>query len=57
MTTDDASVPGTNGQSAVDTGEPLEAVPTFREQADGRKVGRLPGGKVVLVDLRGTSNA
>ncbi|HXH07781.1 MAG TPA: hypothetical protein VNI83_14450, partial [Vicinamibacterales bacterium] len=31
--------------------EPLEAVLTFREQADGRKVSRLPGGKVVLVKL------
>lgn len=29
--------------------EPAEAVLTFREQADGRKVARLPGGKVVLV--------
>jgi uncharacterized LabA/DUF88 family protein len=31
--------------------EPDEAVLTFHEQADGRKVSRLPGGKVVLVDL------
>jgi uncharacterized LabA/DUF88 family protein len=29
--------------------EPLEATLVFREQADGRKVARLPGGKVVLV--------
>ena len=29
--------------------EPAEATLTFREQADGRKVARLPGGKVVLV--------
>lgn len=28
-----------------------EATLTFREQADGRKVGRLPGGKVVLLSL------
>jgi uncharacterized LabA/DUF88 family protein len=31
--------------------EPAEAVLVFREQADGRKVSRLPDGKVVLVDL------
>ncbi len=31
--------------------EILEAELTFREQADGRKVARLPGGKVVLVNL------
>lgn len=31
--------------------EPAEATLTFREQADGRKVARLPGGKVVLVTL------
>jgi uncharacterized LabA/DUF88 family protein len=31
--------------------EPEEAVLTFHEQADGRKVARLAGGKVVLVDL------
>jgi uncharacterized LabA/DUF88 family protein len=31
--------------------EPLEATLTFREQADGRKVSRLPGGKVVLLKL------
>jgi uncharacterized LabA/DUF88 family protein len=29
--------------------EPLEAELVFREQTDGRKVARLPGGKVVLV--------
>ena len=28
---------------------PLEATLVFREQSDGRKVARLPGGKVVLV--------
>lgn len=32
--------------------EPAEAVLMFHEQADGRKVARLPGGKVVLLDLR-----
>lgn len=31
--------------------EIFEAELTFREQADGRKVARLPGGKVVLVNL------
>ena len=31
--------------------EPDEVVLTFHEQADGRKVSRLTGGKVVLVDL------
>lgn len=31
--------------------EPSEATLTFREQSDGRKVSRLPGGKVVLVHL------
>jgi hypothetical protein len=31
--------------------EPDEAVLTFHEQADGRKVARRPGGKVVLVDM------
>ena len=31
--------------------EPESATLLFREQADGRKVARLPGGKVVLVDL------
>lgn len=31
--------------------EPDEAVLMFHEQADGRKVARLPGGKVVLLDL------
>ena len=40
---------GRNG--AVDDDEPVEAVLTFHEQADGRKVARLPGGKVVLLDL------
>src|SRR5688572_9262293 len=32
--------------------EPFEATLTFREQTDGRKVGRLPGGKVVLIQLQ-----
>lgn len=32
--------------------EPLEATLTFHEQADGRKIARLPGGKVVLLDLQ-----
>src|SRR3990172_5472044 len=40
---------GRNG--AVDDDEPVEAVLTFHEQADGRKVARLPGGKVVLLDV------
>lgn len=31
--------------------EPAEATLLFREQLDGRKVSRLPGGKVVLVDF------
>ena len=31
--------------------EPNEATLVFREQADGRKVARLPGGKVVLVEI------
>lgn len=31
--------------------EPEEAAIVFREQSDGRRVGRLPGGKVVLLDL------
>ena len=31
--------------------DPLDATLVFHEQADGRKVSRLPGGKVVLVDL------
>ena len=31
--------------------DPIEATLVFHEQADGRKVARLPGGKVVLVDL------
>jgi uncharacterized LabA/DUF88 family protein len=32
--------------------EPQDATLVFHEQADGRKVARLPGGKVVLVDLK-----
>lgn len=39
-----------NGQVKLDD-EPLEADLVFREQADGRKVARLPGGKVVLLDI------
>jgi uncharacterized LabA/DUF88 family protein len=31
--------------------DPIEATLVFHEQADGRKVSRLPGGKVVLVEL------
>jgi uncharacterized LabA/DUF88 family protein len=31
--------------------EPAEGVFEFREQADGRKVARLPGGKVVLINF------
>ena len=31
--------------------DPVDATLIFHEQADGRKVGRLPGGKVVLIDL------
>lgn len=31
--------------------DPLEATLVFHEQADGRKIARLPGGKVLLVDL------
>ncbi len=31
--------------------DPSEATLVFREQSDGRRVGRLPGGKVVLLDL------
>ena len=40
-----------NGAPPPRDDEPDEAVIIFHEQADGRKVGRLPGGKVVLVDL------
>jgi len=36
----------------VNADEPLEATLTFREQTDGRKVARLPGGKVVLIQLQ-----
>jgi hypothetical protein len=39
--------PGAPGPSA----DPSDATLVFREQTDGRKVARLPGGKVVLVDL------
>jgi hypothetical protein len=31
--------------------DPPDATLIFHEQADGRKVARLPGGKVVLLDL------
>lgn len=42
-----------NGKkSLLDDEEPDEAVLTVCEQADGRKVSRLPGGKVVLVDIQ-----
>lgn len=34
------------------TEEPPDATLIFHEQSDGRKVGRLPGGKVVLIDLK-----
>lgn len=43
---DNRPAPG-NGVNEED--EPTEATLVFREQADGRKVARLPGGKVVLV--------
>lgn len=46
--TDNRPAPG-NGVHEED--EPIEATLVFREQADGRKVARLPGGKVVLVAL------
>lgn len=39
-----------DNNGAVDD-EPAEATLTFHEQADGRKVARLPGGKVVLLDI------
>lgn len=32
--------------------DPPDATLVFHEQADGRKVARLPGGKVVLIDLK-----
>jgi uncharacterized LabA/DUF88 family protein len=41
-----------NPAIAFDQNEPLEETLTFREQADGRKVARLPGGKVVLIHLQ-----
>jgi hypothetical protein len=34
--------------------DPLDATLIFHEQADGRNVARLPGGKVVLIDLAQT---
>jgi uncharacterized LabA/DUF88 family protein len=37
-------------RTATNDEGPLEATLVFREQSDGRKVARLPGGKVVLVD-------
>ena len=36
---------------AANENDPLEATLVFHEQADGRKVARLPGGKVVLLNL------
>jgi uncharacterized LabA/DUF88 family protein len=36
---------------AGDVPDPPDATLIFHEQADGRKVARLPGGKVVLIDL------
>jgi uncharacterized LabA/DUF88 family protein len=41
-------MPGGANQTSDD---PPDATLVFHEQADGRKVARLPGGKVVLVDL------
>src|SRR5687767_12681134 len=35
----------------MDEEEPEQVELTFREQSDGRKVARLPTGKVVLVEL------
>lgn len=43
----------TNPQGpAVAPDDPADATLVFHEQADGRKVSRLPGGKVVLIDLK-----
>jgi uncharacterized LabA/DUF88 family protein len=45
--TDDVT-PVAGNQSTLD---PPDATLVFHEQADGRRIARLPGGKVVLVDL------
>jgi uncharacterized LabA/DUF88 family protein len=44
-------VPDTNGATPTPD-DAAEATLIFHEQADGRKVARLPGGKVVLIDLK-----
>lgn len=44
----DNLTPAAAGQASQD---PADATLVFHEQADGRKIARLPGGKVVLVDL------
>lgn len=44
----DSLTPAADGQASQD---PADATLVFHEQADGRKIARLPGGKVVLVDL------
>lgn len=44
--------PTPNGETPPSDQDPSEATLVFHEQADGRKVGRLPGGKVVLIDLK-----
>lgn len=46
----DSNIPEHDPANGYDD-EPHTAILTFREQADGRKVSRLPGGKVVLVNL------
>jgi hypothetical protein len=35
----------------VNDDEPVEATLVFHEQSDGRKIGRLAGGKVVLIHV------
>lgn len=42
----DPTLPGASDQ------DPADATLVFHEQADGRKVSRLPGGKVVLIDVQ-----
>jgi uncharacterized LabA/DUF88 family protein len=42
---------GPPAESGPGPQDPPDATLVFREQIDGRKVARLPGGKVVLVDL------
>lgn len=42
---------GVGGRKMLSLNEEEEATLTFREQGDGRKVSRLPSGKVVLVHL------